>query len=288
MPDGLIDPVGDNPEGQARRMSASALMEAHEPALWGMDEAEVVRARVGRDQAWGMTVRVLGEFEELRGSLAETYAPGRVAQIEGALAEVEARALVLAMAELRRASAQARSSTLRRDRVELAARVRNHDVKLSAWASVMALSYEEDFADVLEDIRRGQGYRDDAEDTLRLVELLRPRVGELTGAAALSDADLDQAEADATALLTELGREAPQQERTPQELVNRAYSAWQAAYLVLVRAGRDLTFGEKQARVRFPKPSPNWGQAPRGGQATRGGDGVPDAPSDSDQDSPTA
>ncbi|MEO1266553.1 MAG: hypothetical protein AAFX99_00550 [Myxococcota bacterium] len=253
MPD-PHEPISD----EAQRQSATAILDNRIQTLWAMANSDVIPARINRRQAWAMTQHVLGEFETLqtRAVWKKEYAPDRVAVIEDALSQVQDDAMALAMAELRRESAQA--TTQMPPVEELQRKVRKYDSKLMVWA--LALSDDDEGNDeaIIADIRSGRGSRDDAEDVIRLATLLRPKVAQITGQSALTQEQLAAAEADATTLLSSLNAAKASKERTPQDLVNRAYTVWHRHYMILIRTGRDQTF-EDQPERRFPKPSPTWG-----------------------------
>ncbi len=249
-----IDPLeGGASEAEVER--ASALLDEREGALWALAEGEVAQPRIGRAVAWGQTLHVLRQIEPYRALLSKEYAEARQQRVEAAIERVKDDALVLAMAELRRADAEAAMAP--RDGA-LAARVRQLDQRLFSWAEVLGTATPQS-TKTLADIRKGRGNRDDAEDVIRLVRFLRPLTAGIQGIAELAPEALDAAERDATAQLRELEQQAAQDPKAPKALVARAYTVWQSSYLEIVRAGRDLAFDEADSERRFPKPSATWG-----------------------------
>lgn len=130
----------------------------------------------------------------------------------------------------------------------LAARVAKHDRELSKWARPL-FGDEPGAAEVLDDIARGRGRRDDADDVLRLVKLFRKGWEQIEAKQLVSAETLDEAEADAKQLLDHLSTSASDPAR---DLAARAYSAWARDYQELKDLGRYIARADADAAARFP------------------------------------
>ncbi|MFO0748464.1 MAG: hypothetical protein U1F43_22790 [Myxococcota bacterium] len=119
---------------------------------------------------------------------------------------------------------------------ELQLKVRAHDAFLGKWART---AFEDDAveAPTVAALVPGSGTYDDAQDTVGWVAMWR-RHPDARAKSPVSEAYLDEAEADATELLPLI--EADDSDPARRELARRAYTLWSDLYNHILRVGRFL------------------------------------------------
>ncbi|MBK9258337.1 MAG: hypothetical protein IPM54_00700 [Polyangiaceae bacterium] len=121
---------------------------------------------------------------------------------------------------------------------------------MSAWAAP-AFKNNAKATEILADIRRGRGIRDDADDTLRLVALFRDNWDSVQGKTPITIEYLAKADEDATALLLLVDGGSEDIKGSPRDLRRRAYTQWHRAYTELFHVGRYLTRNDPEAHAQF-------------------------------------
>jgi hypothetical protein len=174
------------------------LFTAAKPALLAMPTASLVQPRVTRERAARLTTILKHEFAPLLSNLTTELSPERAASRKADFDAVEDHALVYYAAEL--AVEGPWTSDQKARRTELAIKVREYDRYLSRWA-VAVFDSDPDAKKVVASILRGRGTRDDADDTVRLVDLFRKHWDNVAGKTPVTTSYLESAEADATELL---------------------------------------------------------------------------------------
>lgn len=217
--------------------------------LLALSTEALLRPRLPRERVLQLTAVIRREFAPLVPLLDEELSPARAAARRADYGALEPRALVYHAADL--AVEQPWSAAQKAHRSDLVARVREHDETLSGWA-VPLFRKDEEASVIVADILRGKGTRDDAEDTLRLVQLFRSRWPEVSGKTPVTEAQLAQAEADATELIQALDSIEGEGLGSPRDLRRRAFTWWFQPYTEIFLVGRYLLRHDVIAAERFP------------------------------------
>jgi len=225
------------------------LLAAARNDLLALPTAALLRPRLPRERVLHLTSVIQREFEPLLSRLDDELSPARAAARRADYHALETRALVYHAAEL--AVEQPWSFAEKAHRAELIARAREHDETLSSWA-VPLFRKDEEASAIVADILRGKGIRDDAEDTLRLVQLFRSRWPDVAGKTPVTEAQLAQAEADATELIEVLDSIEGEGLGSPRDLRRRAFTWWFQPYTEIFLLGRYLLRHDVVAAERFP------------------------------------
>jgi hypothetical protein len=231
------------------------LLEEARPALLALPAETLERPRIARERAMRLTRIVMREFRPLLSRLGEELSAKRAAERKADFEALESRALIFYAADLTVENPW--SSDKKTRRAELVKKVREHDETLSGWAVPLFRSHPEAKA-TLSDILRGRGIRDDADDTLRLVALLRKHWGDVNGKVPVTAKQLSQAETEATELLQILDSSDSKEgdDGSPRDVRRRAFTYWLSAYAELFHLGRYLARGEADVAQRFPGIAP--------------------------------
>ena len=234
------------------------------PRLLALPAERLIRARIPRERVLELSAVIVGEFRPLAERLEDELSTDRAAERKADFEALEPRALIYCAADL--AVEEPWTSAQRARRAELAARVRDHDEALSGWA-VTLFEHHEEARLVVADILRGKGIRDDAEDTIRLVGLLRRHWPAVAGRVPVTEAQLAEAEADAIELVQVLDAMEGTTPGSPRDLRRRAFTWWFQAYTEIFLLGRYLLRNDLAAAERFPavatERGPATGLAPR-------------------------
>jgi hypothetical protein len=225
------------------------LFAASLPQLLALPEGRLMRARIPRERVLGLTAVIRGEFQRLVPRLPDELSADRAAERAADFEALEPRALVYCAADL--AVEEPWTTAQKARRAELAARVREHDETLSGWA-VRLFEDDEEARAVVADILRGKGIRDDAEDTIRLVALLRRHWPAVAGRIPATEAQLLQAESEASELVQILDAMEGAAPGSPRDLRRRAFTFWFHAYTEIFLLGRYLLRDDLAAAERFP------------------------------------
>jgi hypothetical protein len=135
-------------------------------------------------------------------------------------------------------------------RRELVSRVREHDRHLSSWA-IPVFRKNDDTRAAVASILRGKGLRDDAEDTLRLVDLFRRTWDEVKGQVPITLEQLAEAESDAEELIVLIGALDSDQRGSPRDIRRRAFTAWLRPYKEVYHLALYLLRGDPGALQRL-------------------------------------
>jgi hypothetical protein len=218
-------------------------------ALLALPGDRLMRARIPRERVEQLTAVICSEFRPLLPRLVEELSPARAAERTADYEALEPRAQVYFAADL--AVEEPWTAAQKARRAELAARVREHDERLSGWA-VRLFEQDEEARAVVEDILRGKGIRDDAEDTIRLVALLRRHWDAVVGKVPATEAELAEADAEAQELVQILDAMEGAAPGSPRDLRRRAFTWWFQAYTEIFLLGRYLLRHDVVAAERFP------------------------------------
>ncbi|MCG8424719.1 MAG: hypothetical protein MJE77_43065 [Proteobacteria bacterium] len=221
----------------------SEILQRHQPELLALDPSILVFPRASRARVVAVTNTLIENFRPivLEDELSKVRAVQRRAQLGG----LEERALAYYAADLARAESASDEQTRR---AQLSERVADHDRYLFKWAQPL-YGDDPELAAVLADIKRGRGLQDDAEDVLRLVGLYRTHWDRAAGQVPVTPQRLDQAEADATEMVTLLDASPLDKKR---DLAWRAYTMWRKDYHDLMNLGRYLLCDTKGVESMFP------------------------------------
>ena len=223
----------------------SEMFAAAKPEALALPESALVRRQVSPDRVLELTTRIVASWTAIEAQAQALLAPARFAAYQAQAKRLETRAWVFYQAALEVGAIF--SDDARRERDELAARVREHDAELSAWARA-CFRNDTQASETLADIARNHGRRDDADDVLRLVGMFRH--GATLGLELpISEARLDAAEADAKQQLELLSA---QLGGAARGLAARAYTLWHRDYDQVMALGRFLTRGEANSQALFP------------------------------------
>lgn len=135
-------------------------------------------------------------------------------------------------------------------RKKLAPKIRKYDKKFFYWA--WGLFHENTkYKKNLEEIRPNIGQRDDAEDTIKLTDLLLNEWDNVENNAPLTKEELKQAQSDANEML-ELLADGAQTPDEKKDLWRRAFTLWHNTYMRLFAVGRFIAFDDEDKTVRYP------------------------------------
>ncbi|MCG8420628.1 MAG: hypothetical protein MJE77_22135 [Proteobacteria bacterium] len=219
------------------------ILERHRPKLLAMDSSTLVHPRTNRVRALALTSTLVENFRPI--ALEDELSAARARQSQNQLDGLEERALAYFAADL---ACEESGSGEQSRRSKLSTRAAEHNRYLLKWAWPL-FGDERDRVILLSDIQHGTGFQDDAEDVLRLVELFRSLWQEAAGKTPVTLKFLDQAEANATELVTLLDAKANDKKR---ELAWRAYTAWSNDYSDLMKLGRYLLRHTRGVEDMFP------------------------------------
>ena len=225
------------------------LFAAAKTELLAIPPGALLRPRMPRERVLDLTQVMRREFAPLVPHLAAELSPARAAERLADYDALELRSLVYCAADL--AVEEPWSPAQRARRAELVARVHEHDEVLSGWA-VPLFRKDPEASATLADILRGGGTRDDAEDTLRLVDLFRSRWDEVGGRTPVTEHQLAEAEADAAELIRILDAIEGEGLGSPRDLRRRAFTYWFQPYSEVFLLGRYLLRHDLVAAERFP------------------------------------
>lgn len=106
------------------------------------------------------------------------------------------------------------------------------------------------------DIIKGRGIRDDADDTIRWIALFRQEWSKVAGQTPVTAKRLDKAELDATELLVMLDKMDDERTGSPRDMRRRAYTRWYSSYAEIMSLGRYLLRDDPDVALRFPRIAP--------------------------------
>lgn len=224
------------------------LFTAAKPALLALPSDSLVRPRIPRERATHLTTLLLREFQPLLSGLAGELAPARVAERLADFEALEPNALIFYAADL--AIEIPWTSEQRARRAHLVKRAREHDDTLSSWALPL-FKRDQALRPLVDDIARGRGTRDDADDTIRWVALFRQEWSRVEGKTPVTLATLREAEEEATELLGLLDDTEDETLGSPRDLRRRAFTRWLKTYSEIFQLGRYLRRGDPEAARRF-------------------------------------
>ncbi len=190
--------------------------------------------------------------------LAAELAPARVALRHADFEALEANALIFYAADL--AIETPWTSEQKARRAYLVKSVHEHDDTLASWALPL-FKRNKDLRPLVDDILRGRGTRDDADDTIRWVGLFRQEWSNVEGQTPVTLDSLHKAEEEATELLGILDAAEDETLGSPRDLRRRAFTRWIGTYSEIFHLGRYLLRGDPEAAQRFLAISTERGEA---------------------------
>jgi hypothetical protein len=228
-----------------------SLLSQHEGELLALADA-TSKPRVGRVRAFELSEIVLASFARslplIEATLSSDALKLRVADYEA----LPLRTRLYYAADL--AVETPWTPEAKKRRRVLQTRVRQYDSLLFGWVEVLFGS-DPAVAAQLASIRSGSGPRDDSEDTVQLVRILRSRLALLPPVGVLSPENLDLYERDASELITMLASTNTTEPGSPAELRRRAWAWWIAPYTELVELGRYVQRAHPSRHDLFPLAS---------------------------------
>lgn len=234
---------------QPDKKQANLMLEEDTPALLKMDGSQLRVPRITRERAFSLTQTLLGNFRSLLPLLSQELSAQRVQERTAQAENLERYAFVLYAADLN--AENPLTPAKKKRRYELIEAVRDEDAYLFDWAWPL-FRRDPQLLEILIDIRKGRGYRDDAEDVLRLVKLLRDQWVFAKGKTPVTEEYLTQAEKDATEFLKLLDLRDSSKTGSPRDLLQRAYTRWYLTYDELCQLGRYLLRHDPEAAEKFP------------------------------------
>ena len=233
----------------AETLEIIELLDQFRASLLDLPAVSLTHPRISAERALELSLMVVEAFEPLLRLLDDELSPARAISLREAHADLVNRSRIYLAAEL--AAESPRTLEEQDRRLELALTNRANDRKLFKWAWAL---FDEDPAihEVLLDIRRGRGKRDDAQDVLREVEIFRQGWEEYEGRTPVTEELLDRAEEQAREQLRLLDLESVDHPGSAADMRRRAYAYWESAHDQLIRAGRYLSWADPQAERRFP------------------------------------
>jgi hypothetical protein len=207
---------------------------------------QFIAVTVSRERVQALTWHILTQISYWMPRLDQELAAERAQQRRDEQNRLGERAHAFYAADLLAEEAYAPAPGQERQR--LFERVAEHDRILLKWARPL-FGDDPRRAEILDDIQRGTGYQDSADDVVRLVAMFRGNWAEAEGKTPITRDFLDSAEADATRMFGFLsdtdGAEA-------RDLARRAFTAWARDYRELMALGRYLARDDKDVLLRFP------------------------------------
>jgi hypothetical protein len=228
-----------------------SLLAQHEAELLALP-APAARPRVGRARAFELSESVLASFASSLPLIQATLSSDALKLRMADYAALPLRTRVYYAADM--AVEAPWTPEAKRRRRELQTRVRQYDSLLFGWVEVLFGS-DPAVAAQLAAIRSGSGPRDDSEDTVQLVSILRSRLSLVPPVAVLSPDNLDLYERDATEHITLLASANTTEPGSPAELRRRAWAWWIAPYTELVELGRYVQRAHPSRHDLFPLAS---------------------------------
>lgn len=226
------------------------LLTEHKPALLARNQG-TRRVRVGRAAAWEQTshlrkvIVVALASEAARHKFSAAHLAELTAQAEG----LETRCAVFYAADLALEQVEKGPAF-----DELARRVREADALLFRWAFANLVDHPT-AGPLLERIRLGRGYRDDAEDVIALVALLQQHWDSVKATVPFTAERLAELAREATTFLTVLNNREILGE-AEHDLRGRAWTAFEDDCVALILAGRYLGGDTLEARRLYPRLAP--------------------------------
>lgn len=228
------------------------LLQEARAELMALPFASLERPIISRERALYLTRALLREMKPLLSALGDELSSERARAREADYDGLLGRAYVFYAADMAVEAPWTPQKKARRR--ELVRKVREHDRHLSSWA-IPIFRKDAKARGIVAAILRGQGLRDDADDTLKLVALFRRYWPDVKSKIPLSAVDLNEAEADANELIQVLDVIESDQSGSPRDLRKRAFTAWLTSYNELFHAGRFLLRADPAAAERLPKVS---------------------------------
>ena len=130
--------------------------------------------------------------------------------------------------------------------------VAKHDKYLITWFRAV-FQNDEDVLKIIDgDISPGHSHLDSSEDVLKLCQIGQTHKAMITKSTPITEAELEQAEADATRLFQLLGKKKDSKNHNPKDLWYRAYTKWVTSYEKLRAVGLFISSHEPDAHKLFP------------------------------------
>ncbi|MEM1007444.1 MAG: hypothetical protein AAGJ35_00435 [Myxococcota bacterium] len=240
--------------------SLQEIFEAHKAMLLSIVEEEIKKPFIVRERALELTHHLREAFAPLLPKLEEEFSPKRVSEIETAYEQ-----LVVYLFLFYAASMTAEKPWTEQNKADfqrLIRQVRDNDIRYMKWSRAL-FHGDKEKNELLDQIQRGRGYQDDAEDVIALTQLLLSSNLPFPNGF-IEEKELRTAEADARRCLWLLtgqdNNKAPK--GSPHDLWHRAYTLWAQTYNALARVGHLLTKDPKEAAQRFPRIHPAKKNAP--------------------------
>ena len=221
------------------------LLDTAMPELQQVPDLELVKRLVTRERVLELSARMLSSWPVVAPMAEATLSPEVYAAHTKRAASLAARAWVHYAAEEARRSHY--TDAQRREREQLAARVRAHDQRLHLWAMAVFQGNGQAEQDLAE-IARGYGRSDDAADVVSLVTMFR-HAHKQGVSLPLSKEELDEAEAEAKQQLDLL---AADPNLAARRVAAQAFTLWYRDYTELMALGRYLARGNPAAMQLFP------------------------------------
>jgi hypothetical protein len=216
-----------------------------------ISDEELQRVQVDGERAMELSLHLLKNFDSITGELDKQLSPALSKQTRQMLKEFESVTKAFYAAEILRD--QKLTSVEATQLAELREKVRVHDDELFSWAWVL-FRHKEGIRDLLTEIRAGRGFRDDAEDVLRLVKLYREQWSTIKAKSPYSEKELTTAAEEATQLLT-LWQKTQGSKPESHKLFRQGFVVWSRMYDELKAVGRFVARSNENIEERFPKIS---------------------------------
>lgn len=229
------------------------LFEAAKPDLMVIPASSLERPRISRERALYMTRILRREIAPVLPLLPLELSAERAKERRADYEHIETRVYVYYASDL--AIETPWTSDKKSRRKELVRRVREHDRHLSSWA-IPVFRKDDKARAAVAAILRGRGLRDDAEDTLKLVDLFRQNWGNVKEKVPMTTTYLSEADAEARELIQLLDAIDSDEPGSPRDLRKRAFTAWVQGYRELFYAGCFLLRGDLGAVQRLSVISP--------------------------------
>jgi hypothetical protein len=224
------------------------LLDAAKASLLALPADSLLRPRISRERALYMTSILRRELLPVIALIPEELSAARAAERQVDYDELEQRAFVFFAADM--AIEDPWPSEKKTRRRELVSRVREHDRHLSSWA-IPVFRKNDDARAAVASILRGKGLRDDAEDTLRLVDLFRRTWDEVKGQVPITLEQLAEAESEAEELILLIGTFDSDQRGSLRDIRKRAFTAWLKPYKEVYHLALYLLRGDPGALQRL-------------------------------------
>jgi hypothetical protein len=228
------------------RPRLTAILDKYHAELMAIPRGQFIAMTVPRDRVLALTEHILASMSAYEPRLDQVFLPAYASELRNELGRLPERAQAFYAADL--LAEEAYTPAEEQERRQVFERVAEHDRTLLKWARPLFGDHP-GRAQILDDIQRGTGHQDSAEDVVRLVALFRGNWAEAEGQTPITGEHLDAAEADATRMLEFLsGKNAAE----ARDLVRRAFTAWAWDYREIMALGRYLARDEPDVAIRFP------------------------------------